>query len=416
MHAHYFPLSLFTPFPRTHFHRRYTPSQQVTPSSDWGGEGLLGLQVRFDAVDAPGAPEEGDDDAWALHVVEVEEGSPAALAGLRALDDWILGAHDTSFADISALTDYVSEFSGASIILYVYRSSTDAVFTRLINLPEGGGLGVSVANGRLHTLPNRDSDGLCEDGGRVDDGLVTRDLREFLGEEVGGGGGGLNQSQAGDLNSSRGVGERGGVGGQPLPSGLSSPLHHSYQNQQQQQNQQQYNYQEQQQQQQQQYHPQYQQQHQQPPQMLYPPQQQQQQPWGGNGGGSGVGSYQQPPPLSQPPIQQQQVQHSLAPPPPIRIPSTGPPPNLPSLPPSDTSLRRAGSDGSIGGGLHYDYSTPSNLDNSYTQPSPHAQGQWTPQMQQQGAPALMSPMSVLPKLPSSPMPAYPQRPMAAYQN
>ena len=140
----------------------------MIPSENWGGEGLLGLQVRYDAVDAPGAPDDGEDEEWALHVVSVDESSPAAQAGLVAMDDFILGSHDLAFADMAALSDYIYRCAGEEVILYLYRSSCDTVFTRLISIPESGVLGVELASGRLHALPNRETDGFSEDGGRVE--------------------------------------------------------------------------------------------------------------------------------------------------------------------------------------------------------------------------------------------------------
>ena len=206
------------------------------PSEHWGGEGLLGLQVRFDAVDAPGAPEDAEDEEWAMHVVGVDEGSPAAAAGILAYDDFILGSHDIAFADMAALTDYIYKCAGEDIILYLYRASCDAVYTRRISIPDSGSLGVEVASGRLHSLPNRETDGVCEDGGRVE------------GEEEGLGG--VDRRSMGDFLS-RGGGGGGGWGSGPASS--DSQYHQQQQQQQQQQQLQQQQYQQQYQQQQQVY-------------------------------------------------------------------------------------------------------------------------------------------------------------------
>ena len=65
---------------------------QVVPQEGWGGEGLLGLHVRWDSiVKAPDA---------VLHVVDVVAGSPAATAGLSAGDDFVLGAPEGAFDSV----------------------------------------------------------------------------------------------------------------------------------------------------------------------------------------------------------------------------------------------------------------------------------------------------------------------------
>ncbi|PKU49416.1 golgi reassembly-stacking protein 2 [Limosa lapponica baueri] len=62
----------------------------VTPSNLWGGQGLLGVSIRFCSFDG------ANENVW--HVLvrmdfqEVEPNSPAALAGLRPHSDYIIGA------------------------------------------------------------------------------------------------------------------------------------------------------------------------------------------------------------------------------------------------------------------------------------------------------------------------------------
>ena len=50
------------------------------------------MTVRYDAPDGPGAPYESEDDEWALHVMAVEPDSPAAIAGIERVDDFIIGS------------------------------------------------------------------------------------------------------------------------------------------------------------------------------------------------------------------------------------------------------------------------------------------------------------------------------------
>ena len=69
-----------------------TRTVQVVPREGWGGEGLLGLHVRWDSI-ATAAES-------VLHVTDVAPGSPAAAAGLVPGDDWVLGAPEGSFQSV----------------------------------------------------------------------------------------------------------------------------------------------------------------------------------------------------------------------------------------------------------------------------------------------------------------------------
>ncbi|VDM25171.1 unnamed protein product [Hydatigera taeniaeformis] len=89
----------------------------LIPSSDWGGQGLLGLSIRYCSF--KGASE----NVW--HVLEVSPGSPAAMAGLQPFTDYIIGT-DALLNDVSirftvslvasrykTLIFYLSIFSGS---------------------------------------------------------------------------------------------------------------------------------------------------------------------------------------------------------------------------------------------------------------------------------------------------------------
>lgn len=67
---------------------------QVVPRSDWGGEGLLGMHVKFDPVETP--------QDSALHVTEVADDSPAAHAGLVPEQDFIVGFPGGTFENSGA--------------------------------------------------------------------------------------------------------------------------------------------------------------------------------------------------------------------------------------------------------------------------------------------------------------------------
>jgi hypothetical protein len=81
---------------------------QVVPRSGWGGDGLLGLHVKYDSLDdgsggdggGGGGGGSGGADA-ALHVTDVEPFSPAALGGLLPGDDFILGSNEGAFDSVS---------------------------------------------------------------------------------------------------------------------------------------------------------------------------------------------------------------------------------------------------------------------------------------------------------------------------
>lgn len=64
----------------------------LTPSADWGGQGLLGLSIRYCSFKG------ADENVW--HVLEVHPGSPAAMAGLQPFSDFIIGT-DAVFNDVS---------------------------------------------------------------------------------------------------------------------------------------------------------------------------------------------------------------------------------------------------------------------------------------------------------------------------
>jgi hypothetical protein len=91
---------------------------QVVPRAGWGGEGLLGLHVRWDSIERAAEA--------ALHVVGVAAGSPAAAAGLLPGDDFILGAPEGVFDGIDVFGDYLAVHAGTEALLYVLRASTGA--------------------------------------------------------------------------------------------------------------------------------------------------------------------------------------------------------------------------------------------------------------------------------------------------
>ncbi|XP_054644338.1 Golgi reassembly-stacking protein 2-like isoform X2 [Dunckerocampus dactyliophorus] len=120
----------------------------VTPSSMWEGRGLLGISIRFSSFQ--GARE----NVW--HVLEVEPNSPAAVAGLQANTDYIIGA-DTFLDKMNDLSILIESNEGRQLKLHVYSTHTGDCREVLItpNRCWGGegSLGCGIGYGYLHRVP-----------------------------------------------------------------------------------------------------------------------------------------------------------------------------------------------------------------------------------------------------------------------
>ncbi|XP_041857817.1 Golgi reassembly-stacking protein 2 [Melanotaenia boesemani] len=120
----------------------------VTPSNIWGGQGLLGVSIRFCSFEGV------NENVW--HVLEVEPNSPAALAGLKAYVDYIIGA-DTAMNESEDLFSLVETHEGKELKLYVYNTDTDNCREVVITPnPDWGGegsLGCGIGFGYLHRIP-----------------------------------------------------------------------------------------------------------------------------------------------------------------------------------------------------------------------------------------------------------------------
>lgn len=122
----------------------------MTPSNMWGGQGLLGASVRFCRFE--GASE----NVW--HVLDVEVNSPAALAGLRAHDDFIVGA-DQVLQDSEDFFSLIEASEGKPLKLLVYNTQTEQC-REVVVTPNGawggeGSLGCGIGYGYLHRIPTR---------------------------------------------------------------------------------------------------------------------------------------------------------------------------------------------------------------------------------------------------------------------
>jgi hypothetical protein len=120
----------------------------LTPSGVWGGQGLLGVSIRFCSFEG------ANENIW--HVLEVEPNSPAYLAGLRQFTDYIIGA-DSILSEQEDLFTLIESNEGKPLKLYVYNSETDAS-REVVLTPNGawggdGSLGCGIGYGYLHRIP-----------------------------------------------------------------------------------------------------------------------------------------------------------------------------------------------------------------------------------------------------------------------
>ncbi|XP_018093079.1 uncharacterized protein LOC734511 isoform X1 [Xenopus laevis] len=122
----------------------------VTPSNMWGGQGLLGVSIRFCSFEG------ANENVW--HVLEVEPNSPAALAGLRPHSDYIIGA-DTVMNESEDLFSLIETHEEKPLKLYVYNTDTDncreVVITPNTAWGGEGSLGCGIGYGYLHRIPTR---------------------------------------------------------------------------------------------------------------------------------------------------------------------------------------------------------------------------------------------------------------------
>ncbi|XP_019943380.2 Golgi reassembly-stacking protein 2-like [Paralichthys olivaceus] len=123
---------------------------EVTPSNMWGGQGLLGASVRFCSFEG------ANENVW--HVLDVETNSPAALAGLIAHDDFIVGA-DQVLQESEDFFSLIEANEGKPLKLLVYNTQTDQC-REVVVTPNGawggdGSLGCGIGYGYLHRIPTR---------------------------------------------------------------------------------------------------------------------------------------------------------------------------------------------------------------------------------------------------------------------
>lgn len=123
---------------------------EVVPSNMWGGQGLLGASVRFCSFQG------ANENVW--HVLDVDPSSPAAVAGLQAHTDFIVGA-DQVLQDSEDFFSLIESYEGKPLKLLVYNTETDQCRDVLVT-PNGawggeGSLGCGIGYGYLHRIPIR---------------------------------------------------------------------------------------------------------------------------------------------------------------------------------------------------------------------------------------------------------------------
>lgn len=122
----------------------------ITPSANWGGQGLLGVSIRFCSFEG------ANENVW--HVLEVHPSSPAELAGLRPFSDYIIGA-DSIMHESEDLFTLIEAHEGRALKLYVYNVNDDTCrevhITPNHNWGGEGSLGCGIGYGYLHRIPIR---------------------------------------------------------------------------------------------------------------------------------------------------------------------------------------------------------------------------------------------------------------------
>ncbi|CAG9826213.1 unnamed protein product [Diabrotica balteata] len=124
----------------------------VVPSDTWGGQGYLGVSIKFCSFDV------AKEIVW--HILEVHPNSPASLANLRPFSDYIIGA-DSILHESEDLYNLIENHDGVPLKFYVYNSDDDTCrdVTITPNSKWGGDgmLGCGIGYGYLHRIPVRGS-------------------------------------------------------------------------------------------------------------------------------------------------------------------------------------------------------------------------------------------------------------------
>jgi len=121
---------------------------QIIPSTNWGGQGILGVSIRFCSFEG------ANQNVW--HIISVQPNSPASQAGLIGDSDYVLGA-ESVLQQADDLISLVQANIGKPVKLYVYNVDCDNVReVSLVPNDAWGGdgcLGCDIGYGYLHRIP-----------------------------------------------------------------------------------------------------------------------------------------------------------------------------------------------------------------------------------------------------------------------
>ncbi|KAG0720003.1 Golgi reassembly-stacking protein 2 [Chionoecetes opilio] len=125
----------------------------IVPSNLWGGQGLLGVSIRFCSFEG------ANENVW--HILDVEPNSPADIAGLKGHKDYIIGA-DSVLHESEDLFSLIEAHEGRPLKLYVYNVETDTcrevTVTPDTQWGGSGSLGCGIGYGYLHRIPTQRSE------------------------------------------------------------------------------------------------------------------------------------------------------------------------------------------------------------------------------------------------------------------
>ena len=119
---------------------------KVRLRNDWGGEGVLGAKMGFEEIDEAGMK--------TYHVTEVAVGSPAALAGLIPLEDYILTAAEHVIGDSDELAILATYSPELKLAVYnkVKKNVREVILKPNASWGGSGALGCQIAEGLLHNI------------------------------------------------------------------------------------------------------------------------------------------------------------------------------------------------------------------------------------------------------------------------
>lgn len=127
---------------------------RLVPSNTWGGQGLLGVSIRFCSFQG------SSENVW--HILEVHPNSPAAQAGLIPNTDYVVGS-DSMVGGEDDFYSMIELNNHKQTRLYVYNSESDGCREVLLtpNSEWGGegSLGCGIGFGYLHRIPERETAG-----------------------------------------------------------------------------------------------------------------------------------------------------------------------------------------------------------------------------------------------------------------